>query len=136
MGNSNPVDLPPEFIEFLNSIKGKRPRTVIQHILKHGYVTTEELKDQYGYNHPPRAVRDVRELGVPIVTFQVTGSDGRKIGAYRFGDPANIRNDKLGGRTAIPKGFKNQLISVNGNSCEICQEKYESRHLQVDHRIP
>ena len=53
-----------EFLELLNSIKAKRPRTVISHILKHGYITSQDLKDMYGYNHPPRAVRDVREQGI------------------------------------------------------------------------
>jgi len=48
------------------SVTAKRPKTVIDHILQHGFITTEELKEQYGYNHPPRAVRDVRENGIPI----------------------------------------------------------------------
>ena len=56
--------LPAEFLELLESVEAKRPRTVIDHILAHGYVTTEDLKERYGYNHPPRAARDVRELGI------------------------------------------------------------------------
>ena len=59
-----------EFLELLNSVKAKRPRTVIQHILEHGYITSQDLKDVYGYNHPPRAVRDVREQGIPLVTYR------------------------------------------------------------------
>ena len=50
-----------EFLDLLESVTAKRPRTVIQHILQHGYITSQELKDLYGYNHPPRAIRDVRE---------------------------------------------------------------------------
>ena len=50
-----------EFLKLLDSITAKRPKTVIQHILKHGFITSQELKDLYGYNHPPRAIRDVRE---------------------------------------------------------------------------
>ena len=49
--------LPPKFLELLESVEAKRPRTVIDHILEHGQITTEELKDVYGYNHPPRAIR-------------------------------------------------------------------------------
>ena len=49
---------------------GKRPLIVFEHILEHGHITAEELKDNYGYNHPPRAARDVRENGVPLDTFQ------------------------------------------------------------------
>ena len=77
--------LPKSFVDKLNSIEAKRPKTVIQHILKHGYVTTEDLEKLYGYQHPPRAARDVRELGIPLVTFRVKSSDGRSIGAYKFG---------------------------------------------------
>lgn len=47
---------PPEFLKLLKSVKAKRPKTVIDHILKYGQITTEELKDRYGYNHPPRAM--------------------------------------------------------------------------------
>ena len=32
--------------------------------MQYGFVTTEQLKEIYGYNHPPRAARDVRELGI------------------------------------------------------------------------
>lgn len=70
-----PTDLPDEFIERCRAVTAKRPRIVIEHILTHGYITTEELKEQYGYNHPPRAARDVREQGIPLETFRVTGSD-------------------------------------------------------------
>lgn len=69
-------DYPKEFLDLLESVSDKRPRTVIQHILKNGYITTQELKDDYGYNHPPRAARDVRELGIPLVTYRVPGPDG------------------------------------------------------------
>lgn len=80
--------LPRPFIQYCKSITAKRAKTVIDHLLEHGQITTEELKDLYGYNHPPRAIRDVRELGIPIDTFRVEGSDGRKIKeAY----PHNIR---------------------------------------------
>ena len=75
--------LPAEFLELLESVEAKRPRTVIDHILEHGYITTEDLKERYGYNHPPRAARDVRELGIPLETFRTTAADGRSIAAYR-----------------------------------------------------
>jgi len=81
-------EYPKEFLELLDSVQAKRPRTVIQHILQHGHITSQELKDVYGYNHPPRAVRDVREHGIPLVTYRITGSDGRRIAAYKFGDPS------------------------------------------------
>ncbi len=53
------MDYSKEFLDLLYSVKEKRPKTVIQHILKNGFITTEELKNTYGYNHPPRAVRDL-----------------------------------------------------------------------------
>ena len=66
-------EYPKEFLDLLKSVKAKRPQTVIKHILEHGFITSEELKNTYGYNHPPRAVRDVREHGIPIITYRVTG---------------------------------------------------------------
>lgn len=67
---------PKEFLALCKSVTAKRPKIVIDHILTHGQITTEELKEKYGYNHPPRAVRDVREHGISLETFRVTGSDG------------------------------------------------------------
>lgn len=128
--------LPKEFLDRLKAITAKRAKTVIDHILKHGSITTEELSDKYGYDHPPRAARDVREHGIPLVTFRVTGSHGRKIGAYRFGDPAEVEAGKIGGRKAWPKNFKNALVELYGLRCGVCFTEYESRYLQIDHRVP
>jgi hypothetical protein len=128
--------LPPDFIKKCESVTAKRPRTVIAHILKYGHITTQELKDQYGYNHPPRAARDVREKGIPLETFRVEGSDGRKIGAYRFGDPQRSRFGRLKGRTAFSKKLKKKLIEINGSHCAIYLEEFNERDLQIDHRIP
>ncbi|MCB0257182.1 MAG: HNH endonuclease, partial [Anaerolineae bacterium] len=133
---TNPKDLPPDFLAKCMAVTAKRPRVVIDHILTHGYVTTEELKELYGYNHPPRAARDVRERGIPLETFRVTASDGRKIGAYRFGDPATARFSRLSGRTAFSKELKTELIRRNGSRCAIYLEEFDPRELQIDHRIP
>ncbi len=138
-GKAPPVtinDLPDDFVAKCKAITAKRPRTVIEHILTHGYITTEELKQQYGYNHPPRAARDVREQGIPLETFRVTGSDGRKIGAYRFGNPAKAKYSRLSGRTAFAKTLKTELTRRYGNRCAIYHEEFDTRELQIDHRIP
>jgi hypothetical protein len=129
-------ELPPEFLALLESVVAKRPRTVIDHILAHGQITTEELRDVYGYNHPPRAIRDVREHGIPIVTFRVLGSDGRRIAAYRFGNPSQVRATRLSGRTAFATGIKDALIRDYGSRCHISLEEFPARELQIDHRIP
>lgn len=51
------LNLPDEFLERLKAITGKRPKTVIDHILQHGFITTEELNEKYGYDHPPSTLR-------------------------------------------------------------------------------
>lgn len=129
-------DLPDDFVKKCKAVAAKRPRTVIKHILEHGYITTEELREKYGYNHPPRAARDVREQGIPLETFRVTGSNGRKIGAYRFGDPHKPRFSRLRGRTAFAKKLKDKLIQKYGCRCAIYLEDFNKRDLQIDHRIP
>lgn len=129
-------DLPSDFVDRCKAVTAKRPRTVIDHILAHGFITTEELKEKYGYNHPPRAARDVREQGIPLETFRVIGSDGRKIGAYRFGDPTKARFTRLSGRTTFAKKLKIELISLYGSRCAIYLEEFDPQELQIDHRIP
>ena len=125
---------PPEFLKRLKSVTAKRPRVVIDHILTHGSITTEELQ-RLGYNHPPRAARDVRELGIPLVTTRVRGDDGRLIGAYTFGEPDQLVAG-LTGRTAISKKFKKELLALTGPVCSVCGHTYTERYIQVDHRIP
>jgi len=120
----------------LESIKNKRARIVIEHILKHGFITTEDLEKKYGYNHPPRAARDVREAGIPLETFRVRSTDGRSIAAYRFGDLTQIRKARLHGRETFPKQLKVELYELGGHKCAICSGEFELRYLQVDHRVP
>lgn len=127
-----------EFLELLNSIEAKRPRTVIQHILKYGFITSQELKDTYGYNHPPRAIRDVREYGIPLITYRIEGTDGRKIAAYKFGNFQDMKNmlSKSAGRTILSRTLKQALIDSYGSKCFIYYEFMDKNLLQIDHRIP
>lgn len=127
---------PPKFLALLKSVKAKRPKIVIDHILKYGEITTEELKDTYGYNHPPRAIRDVREQGIPIKTSRTIGSDGKKIATYKFGNPSEVRSAQLSGRTVFSSNLKNSLIEKYGARCNIYREPFPIRELQLDHRIP
>lgn len=122
----------------LNSITDKRPSTVIQHIIKNGFITTEELTNDYGYEHAPRAARDVRERGVNLVTYRVKSSDGRSIAAYKFGKPVFVDNkiSKVAGRTALSNALKKALIDKYGAICFIYLQPMEERLLQIDHRIP
>ncbi|BAZ09402.1 hypothetical protein NIES4071_12100 [Calothrix sp. NIES-4071] len=128
--------LPDDFIQICQAVTAKRPLAVIDHILQHGFVTTEDLKQRYGYNHPPRAARDVRELGVPLETFRVTGTDGRKIAAYKFGDISTARFSKIAGRTGLSKQIKDELVKRYGCKCFIYLEEVPERELQIDHRVP
>lgn len=130
------ADLPPKLIEALQKVTAKRARTVIDHILKHGHITTEELKQDYLYDHPPRAARDVREQGIPLETFSLKGAHGRSIAAYRFGDLSKIEGHKLGGRRIFSKLLKTDLYAKQDGRCTICYQLYEHRYLQVDHRVP
>ncbi len=122
--------------QLLDSIHNKRARIVIQHILEHGYITTEELEKTYGYAHPPRAARDVREAGIPLETYRVKSSDGRSIAAYRFGDLSKVRRGRLQGRKTFPKKLKKELYDLSNGRCAICLGSFQSRYLQIDHRVP
>jgi hypothetical protein len=128
-------EISPEFQAAIEKITAKRPKTVLDHILKHGYITTDELKQIYGYNHPPRAARDVREKGIQLETFKVKGPDGRTIGAYRFADASLIDSQKRG-RRIFPKRLKNALLARDGEQCQLCRGLFPSNTLQIDHKVP
>ncbi len=120
----------------IQQLKNKRAKIVADHILTHGSITTEEITSIYGYQHPPRAVRDLREAGVPIETFSVLNQSGKTIAAYRFGLSENIREDRLGGRRTFPKQLKLRLYAHQNGRCAMCHGEWEMRYLQIDHRIP
>ncbi len=127
---------PKAFLEYCRSITAKRARTVIDHLLAHGTITTEQLKDDYGYDHPPRAIRDVKEYGIVLEKESVSGKTGRKIAQYRFADPAQQCFRRMDGRTGLSKTIKDALVEQYGCRCFIYCEEAEYRDLQIDHRVP
>lgn len=128
---------PDDFLQKLQAVTRKRPRTVIDLILKNGQVTTEDLA-LAGYEHAPRAVRDVRELGIPIVTERIKSSTGKSIAVYKFGNPGDMVDvaSKKAGRTVQLSKIKHKLIEKFGSKCAIYLEDVPQNELQVDHRIP
>lgn len=127
---------PKEFLQHIKSITNKRAKIVIDHIMKHGFITTEDLENTYGYNHPPRAARDVREAGIPLETFKVKSKSGKSIAAYRFGDVTKLQLNRVDGRILFPKELKKKLHELGKGRCYICNGEFEERYLQVDHRVP
>ena len=133
---TNKPEISPEWRERLQAVIGKRARIVIDHILQHGFITTEELEKQYGYSHPPRAARDVREQGIPLETFKAKGVDGRIIAAYRFGQLHRTASVVSRGRRNFPRWFKPSLFDEQKGHCAICGGEFGLRYLQIDHRFP
>ncbi|TAL38876.1 MAG: HNH endonuclease [Spirochaetes bacterium] len=128
--------IPADILKFIKSITNKRAKIVIDHIIKNEFITTEQLKNDYGYDHPPRAARDVRESGVPLETFYIKSKNGKNIAAYKFGDFNKINKGKLGGRKIFPKELHDKLYEENQGKCYICNIQLEKRYLQIDHRVP
>ena len=133
------MDIPEDFKEVLDAVTNKRARFVIDTILNKGFCSTEDLKNG-GYEHAPRAARDVRELGIPLDTFKIKNSSGKTIAAYQFGDWETAKKSnpllKVTGRTQITEKLKNALIDRYGAKCHLYGEEYPARLLQPDHRIP
>ena len=132
-----PDEVDPRILELCEQVTARRPRIVIDHILKHGQVTTAELRDLYGYDHPPRAARDVRELGIPLETSRITNPDtGQQMAVYRFGDPDEIRRGRIEGRRAFSKAFKDDLVAHYASRDAFTGARIDARYLQIDHRVP
>jgi hypothetical protein len=127
---------PRKFLDYIQSINNKRAKIVIGHIMQHGFITTEDLENTYGYNHPPRAARDVREAGIPLETFKVKSKEGKSIAAYKFGDVNKLQLDRADGRVSFPKEFKKKLFELSQGKCAVCNGEFAERYLQVDHKMP
>ena len=119
----------------IQSVTAKRAKTVLDHILKHGKITTDELKQTYGYSHPPRAARDVREQGIPLKTTSTPGPDGRAMAVYAIDEAAFTDGEKTG-RRAFSKAEKEALLERDGERCTLCGGLFPGRALQIDHRVP
>jgi 5-methylcytosine-specific restriction endonuclease McrA len=133
-----PNEITGEQLEKLLKLAGsKRAKIVVKHIAKYGQITTEELQQTYGYDHPPRAAKDVRDCGIPLDTHRVLSErSGRRIAAYRFGDLSQLRISRAGGRRVFSKSFKQCLLKQYGAQCAICGIALPGRYLQIDHRVP
>ena len=116
--------------------KNKRARLALEYMLEHGEVSTDTMSE-LGYSHPPRAIGDVKDAGIPIVARNAKSpKTGRRMAIYSFGDPNNIQEGRIGGRSALPKAFKEKLIVRYGSIDCITGAKLDPRVLQMDHRIP
>lgn len=132
-------DLPIDFLDLLEKVNNKRARFVIDTILQKGFCTTEDLKDA-GYEHAPRAARDVRELGIPLVTGRTKDREGKIIAEYTFGDWESVKDrnklERNKGRIRLSSALKTALIERYGCRCHLYGEIYPEKLLQPDHRVP
>ncbi|HEM4953002.1 TPA: hypothetical protein U1151_001143 [Streptococcus suis] len=128
-----------DFYDKLTSVTNKRARFVIDQIMKYGECSTEDLK-KAGYEHAPRAKRDVVELGIPIQTNQGTDSSGRRMAVYVFGNWEEYKKQnnlaKTRGRNNLSDKLKESLIKEHGTRDMLYGEEFPESLLQVDHRIP
>lgn len=124
-----------EYKELLESL-GKRPRTVLELILREGSVSTYKL-GQLGYDQPPRAAQDLKEAGVRLkVTYGKHPKTGSRMAIYSLADENEDPRATARGRRAFPKALRKAVLDAFQNRCSVCSEEYDPTVLQLDHRIP
>jgi hypothetical protein len=104
-------------------------------MLDKGAISTDDIND-LGYNHPPRAIGDIRDAGIPVITGSATSRSGRRMAVYRFGSASDIQEGRVGGRSAFSKKFKAELVEYYGLEDRITGARLDERLLQIDHRVP
>lgn len=128
MDERKPV--PRELLARIKLVKNKRAKFVLDKIVKNGMVSTIDIK-KAGYDHPPRAVMDAKDLGFAVKRVHAKRNDGQTIAAYQFED-AELDPNKTG-RVLVPKKDRDALIAGKGAKCNMCGCE---TNLQIDHRIP
>jgi hypothetical protein len=123
------------YIDQVLEVCGSRAAYVINFILENGSISSEDIQSK-GYVHGARAIGDVRDNGIPLITGKIKSSTGRSIAKYTFGDVIDIKKHKFGGRVAFPAKLKGDLIKRDGLICHISQQELPEDELQIDHRIP
>lgn len=119
---------------FIARVRTGRAVKAVEHILTHGHVTTDDLK-ALGYEHPPRAVSDVKDQGIPIVKVMVRSPSGRRMARYSLGTAADIVAGQAG-RTNFSRAFRQKLHELYGDRDTITGAEHDPRALQIDHRVP
>lgn len=119
---------------YLQEKGGSRGAKALRAILERGYVTTGDMK-ALGYDHPPRALADLRDHGIPLEKEMVRNADGKRMASYRLGTSASIRTGQVG-RTNFTKKFRNALFERYGEIDCITRAAHSCGALQIDHRIP
>jgi hypothetical protein len=121
--------LPEELRARIAQVTNKRARLVLDTIAEKGTITTAELQ-KLGYEHAPRAARDVRELGFTLVTTMVKNAKGKRMAEYSLA--LNVETGKTG-RVQLPKKERDSIVEAVGGKCQLCGATHD---LQVDHRVP
>ena len=111
------LNIPKDLLDRIAKVMNKRARFVLDSIVKNGLVTTEQI-NHAGYDHPPRAAQDVRDLGFYLKTIKVKHTNGRSIAAYAFGEGEFDRGKA--GRRLLPKKKRDAIIHAAGDRCHIC----------------
>lgn len=120
--------------EFIDRVRTGRAVTALEIMLEKGFVTTDDLKAR-GYEHPPRAIADVRDNGIPVLTEKAVSATGKRMARYRLGTAEQIRVGQTG-RTNFSKKFRTALLSAYGNKDAITGAEHDRNALQIDHRVP
>ena len=74
----------------IESEPNSRSSKALRVMLEKGSVTTADLTD-LGYDHPPRAIGDVRDAGIPVVREMIRGANGKRMARYRLGNARIFR---------------------------------------------
>lgn len=100
-------------------------------MLKEGAVTTKLLQEKYNLDHPPRAIRDLKDAGA-LVDSEFVRDGEKSIKRYWLLDL--VSSDGGAPRNPIKKVDKTRIIKAFDSCCAICGVR--SDRLQLDHRIP
>lgn len=120
-------------IQLLRALQmSKRARAALESMLERGAVTSKALQEEYGLDHPPRAIRDLKDAGVLVGSRRVKES-GKTISEYFLLD---LATPSRGGapRNPIKKRDKDRIVAEFDGKCAVCGTR--TSRLQLDHRIP
>lgn len=124
-----------DYLKDVLEVCSSRAAFVIDHIVRYGSINSEQIRNA-GFVHGARAVGDVRDNGVPLITRNIKSSDNRTIAEYIFGPASDIKKHKFGGRINFPHSLKGRLIERDGLFCSISKQPLPADELQIDHRVP
>lgn len=116
-----------------------RAKAAADLLMEKGVITKYDFEETHvPVSQAPRAIRDLKDHGIPIETLRKISvpQAKTKVNRYTLGSIDNINTSMRYGRMYDPTGMKEKLAKLHGDVCVFCGKKLTAKDRELDHKLP